>query len=83
MASRYFEPEGHIAEDLSAAERDVIYADPYNADRVRKQGCSPYYFDLFGKPDAAEEAQAGQVARLLKLQRDRQASKRAFDKEGA
>jgi transcriptional regulator with XRE-family HTH domain len=83
LASRYFEPEGHIAEGLSAEERDAIYADPYNADRVLKQGCSPYYFDLFGKPDAAEEAQAGQVARLIKLQSDRQASKRAFDKEGA
>lgn len=83
LAARYFEPEGHIAEGLSAEERDAVYADPFNAKRALKEGCSPYYFHLFGKPDPAEEAQAGQVARLQELERNRRASKRAFDKGAA
>ena len=58
-------------------------ADPFNAKRALKEGCSPYYFHLFGKPDPAEEAQAGQVARLQELERHRRASKRAFDKGAA
>lgn len=83
LAARYFEPEGHIAEGLSAEERDAAYADPFNAERVLKKGCSPHYFGLLGKPDPAAEAQARQVARLEELERLRQASKRAFDKEAA
>lgn len=80
LAARYFEPEGHVAEGLSAEERDAVYADPFNARRELKEGCFPHYFHFLNEPDPAEEAQAEQVARLLELERQRQASKQAFDK---
>lgn len=83
LAARYFEPEGHVAEGLSAEERDAIYADTFSAKRELKEGCFPYNFHFFDKPDPAEEAQAEQVARLQELERHRQASKRAFDKGAA
>ena len=83
LAARYFEPEGHVAEGLTAQERDSVYADAFNADRALKEGFSPYYFHFSDKPDLAEKAQAGQIARLQELERHREASKRAFDKGAA
>lgn len=82
LAARYFEPDGHVTEGLSAEERDAVYADPFNAKRVLKEGCSSRFFHLLREPDPAEVAQAGQVARPQELERHRGASKRAFD-EGA
>lgn len=83
LAARYFEAEEHVAEDLTAEERDAIYADPFNAEPALKKGYSPHYFHLFGERDAAKEAQATQVARLQELEQHRRASKRAFDKGNA
>lgn len=79
LSARYYEAKEHIADGFSAAELDTVYADPFNAQPVLKKGCSPHYFRLTGELDTAAATQAAQVARLQELERQRQASKRAFD----
>lgn len=80
LAVRYYDTEEHLAERLSAEERDAVYADPFNAEPELKEGYSPYYFHLFGDREPAKEAQATEVTRLKELERHRLASKQAFDK---